>query len=38
MLFVVGTETMSKGRFIFMSMLPNLIFGIVPYVIGMIFQ
>ena len=37
MLFVVGTETMSKGRFIFMSMLPNIIFGIVPYVIGMIF-
>lgn len=37
MLFVVGTETISKGRFIFMSMLPNLIFGIVPYVIGMIF-
>ncbi|MEE0638407.1 MAG: DUF3267 domain-containing protein, partial [Acutalibacteraceae bacterium] len=37
MLFVIGTETMSKGRFIFMSMLPNIIFGIVPYVIGMIF-
>ena len=37
MLFIIGTETMSKGRFIFMSMLPNLIFGIVPYVIGMIF-
>lgn len=36
MLFVIGTETMSKGRFIFMSMLPNIIFGIVPYVIGMI--
>lgn len=25
MLFVIGTETMSKGRFIFMSMLPNII-------------
>ena len=37
MLFVIGTETMSKDRFIFMSMLPNIIFGIVPYVIGMIF-
>lgn len=37
MLFVIGTETMSKGRFIFMSMLPNIIFGIAPYIIGMIF-
>ena len=32
MLFIIGTETMSKDRFIFMSMLPNIIFGIVPYV------
>ena len=37
LVFVIGTETMSKGRFIFMSMLPNIIFGIVPYIIGMIF-
>ena len=37
MLFVVGTEPMSKGRFIFMSMLPNIIFGIIPYALGMIF-
>lgn len=37
MMFVIGTETMSKGRFIFMSLLPNIIFGIIPYVIGMIF-
>lgn len=37
MLFVVGPETMSKGRFIFMSLLPNIIFGIIPYAIGMIF-
>ena len=36
LLFVVGPETMSKGRFIFMSLLPNLVFGLVPYVIGMI--
>ncbi|BCN30807.1 DUF3267 domain-containing protein [Anaeromicropila herbilytica] len=36
MLFVVGTETMSKGRFIFMSLLPNLIFGIIPFGIGLI--
>ena len=37
MLFVVGPETMSKGRFIFMSLLPNLVFGFIPYCIGMIF-
>ena len=33
MLFVVGTEDMSKGRFVFMSLLPNLVFGILPYVL-----
>lgn len=37
MLFVVGPETMSKSRFVFMSLLPNIIFGFIPYVIGMIF-
>ncbi len=37
MLFVVGPETMSKGRFIFMSLLPNLVFGFLPYCIGLIF-
>ena len=31
MLFVVGTEDMSKVRFVFMSLLPNLLFGIVPF-------
>ena len=36
MLFVVGPEDMSKGRFIFMSLLPNLAFGFVPYAIGMV--
>ena len=36
MLFVVGTETMSKSRFIIMSLLPNLIFGFIPYIIAMI--
>ena len=30
-LFVVGPEDMSKGRFIFMSLLPNLVFGFVPF-------
>ena len=34
--FVHGTEDMSKGRFIFMSMLPNLVFGLIPYVIFLI--
>lgn len=33
MLFVVGTEDMSKYRFIFMSLLPNLVFGFIPFII-----
>lgn len=37
MLFVVGPETMTKSRFVFMSLLPNIVFGIIPYIIGMIF-
>ena len=37
MLFVIGTETMSKFRFVFMSALPNVVFGVVPYILGMIF-
>jgi hypothetical protein len=36
MLFVVGPEDMSRGRFIFMSMLPNLVFGFLPYLLFMI--
>lgn len=35
MLFVIGAEDMSKSRFIFMSMLPNLVFGFIPYITGM---
>lgn len=35
-LFVVGTETMSKGRFIFMSLLPNIVFGFIPYIVGLL--
>lgn len=31
MVFVLGTETMSKKRFIFMSLLPNLVFGFLSY-------
>ena len=37
MLFVVGPEKMSKRRFIFMSLLPNLILGFLPYLVGMMF-
>lgn len=37
MLFVVGPETMSKGRFIFMSLLPNIVFGLIPFVLFLIF-
>lgn len=37
LLFVVGNEDMSKARFIFMSLLPNLVFGVVPYIIALIF-
>lgn len=33
MLFVVGPETMSKSRFILMSLLPNIIFGAIPLII-----
>ena len=36
LLFVVGPETMSKGRFIFMSLFPNLVLGIIPYLLGML--
>ena len=36
MLFVVGPEDMSKGRFIWMSLLPNLVFGAVPYLLWMV--
>lgn len=37
MLFVIGPEDMSKSRFIFMSLLPNIVFGFIPYVVGLIF-
>ena len=36
LLFVVGPEAMTKSRFIFMSMLPNLVFGFIPYILYMI--
>ena len=37
MMFVYGPERMSKGRFIFMSLLPNLVFGAIPLAIFLIF-
>lgn len=37
LLFVVGPETMSKFRFIFMSLCPNIVFGFIPYIIGLLF-
>ena len=36
MLFVVGPEDMSRSRYVFMSMLQNLIFGFVPYILGLV--
>jgi len=38
LLFVVGPETMSKGRFIFMSLLPNIVFGFLPYIAAMLYS
>ncbi|MGM9946424.1 DUF3267 domain-containing protein [Floccifex sp.] len=35
-LFVTGTEVMSRNRFIFMSLLPNLVFGFIPFFIFLI--
>lgn len=29
--FVHGTESMSKARFIFLSLLPNIVFGFIPF-------
>ena len=33
LLFVYGTEDMSKAHFVFMSLLPNLVFGLIPYIL-----
>lgn len=37
MCFVVGPELMSKGKFIMMCLLPNIVFGFIPYILWMIF-
>lgn len=36
MLFVTGPEDMSKARFVFMSLCPNLVFGLIPFVLFLI--
>lgn len=35
MMFVVGPEDMSRGKFVFMSLLPNIVFGLIPYVLAL---
>ena len=37
MLFVVGPEDMSRKRFVFMSLLPNFIFGVIPFMLFLVF-
>ncbi|MBS1332920.1 MAG: DUF3267 domain-containing protein [Clostridiales bacterium] len=37
LLFVVGPEPMSKRRFILMCLLPNLLLGFLPYIVGLSF-
>ncbi len=37
LMFVTSTDDMSKKQFIFMSMLPNLVFGFIPFIIFLIF-
>ena len=36
MLFVVGPERMSKSRFLFLGMLPNVVFGFIPFALYLI--
>lgn len=36
MLFVTGPENMSRARFVFMSLLPNVVFGAIPYAMAMV--
>lgn len=37
LLFVVGPEDMSKSRFVIMSLMPNLLFGFLPFILYLIF-
>ncbi|MBQ8624207.1 MAG: DUF3267 domain-containing protein [Oscillospiraceae bacterium] len=36
-MFVLGLEDMTKKRFVFMSLLPTIVFGFIPFVIALIF-
>ena len=36
LLFVVGPETMSKSRFIWMSLLPSIVFGFAPFIVALL--
>lgn len=36
MMFVVGPEDMSKTRFVLMSLCPNIVFGVIPFVLFLI--
>ncbi len=36
MLFVAGTEDMSRARFILMSLCPNVVFGLIPFIIFLV--
>ena len=36
MLFVVGPERMSKGRFILMSLMPSIVLAFIPFAVFMI--
>ena len=38
LMFVVGTEDMSKTRFILMTLCPNIILGFIPYIIFIIYS
>lgn len=35
--FVVGPELFGKARFVFMCLLPNLVFGVIPYIVWIFF-
>lgn len=36
LMFVFGAEDMTKARFVFMSLLPNILLGLIPYVLGLL--
>ncbi len=37
MLFVTGPEDMSRGRYILMNLLPNIVFGFIPFTVFLFF-